>query len=75
MESARRDEACRLKNLESLIRDVSCRRLEDQSRNIRVVVADVVTACTVGGAIYRRPRELSARGCLTSYHGDTIYIF
>jgi len=40
------------KNPEILIRSVSRHRLEDQSRNMRVVVADVA-ARTVGGAIYR----------------------
>lgn len=60
--SSRREQRGELKNPEILIRGVSRRRLEDQSRNIRVVVVvDVVG--TVGGAIYRRPRGLSARVC------------
>jgi hypothetical protein len=47
------------KNPEILIRSVSRHRLEDQSRNIRVVVAGVA-ARTAGGAIYRRLRGSSA---------------
>jgi len=66
---ARRD--VRFKNLESLIRDVSC-HLEDQS-NIRAVVGDVAD-CTVGGAIYRRPRGSSARGCIVPRRYDLYFL-
>lgn len=63
-----------LKNVEILIRGVSCRRLEDQSRNIRVVVADVGT---VGSAIYPEDHGGRLRWGLPHVEPprDAIYIF